>query len=309
MASQDRIGIVTVTYNSASVLPAFLRSVMAQTHDQFILFAVDNASKDNTLDLLRACEDPRLQIIANPDNRGVAAGNNQGIVAALDAGCSSVMLLNNDTEFDATLFALLDQELDRNRAEMVCPKMMYFDEPDRIWAAGGEFQPWFGYRTVHFGEGEMDRGQYDQSRPVTYIPTCCVLIRNDVFDKVGLMDERYFVYVDDADFMYRAMKAGLKIIYQPSARLLHKVGRLTGGEDSPFAIYYGTRNRIFFQIKHMGMLYSLAFLILRQISWFTSMATGKKSRAWYSQKQKAFRIGLQMARTAQSALRVAMITE
>ncbi len=294
MASHDRMGIVTVTYNSANVLPAFLHSVMAQTHDQFILFAVDNASKDNTLELLRARNDPRLQIIANPDNRGVAAGNNQGIVAALEAGCTSVMLLNNDTVFDPNLFALLDQELDRNRAEMVCPKMMYFDEPDRIWVAGGKFRPWMGYSCVHIGEGKIDHGQYDRARMVTYVPTCCVLIRKDVFARVGLMDERYFVYADDTDFMYRAMKAGVRLLYLPDAKLLHKVGRLTGGDDSPFSIHYGTRNRIFFEIKHLGILRSLPFLILRQMSWLFATASGKKTLDWYRIKGKAFRSGIRM---------------
>ncbi len=294
MASHDRMGIVTVTYNSANVLPPFLRSVLAQTHDQFILFAVDNASKDNTLELLRACDDPRLQIIANPDNRGVAAGNNQGIVAALEAGCTSVMLLNNDTEFDPTLFALLDQELERNRAEMVCPKMMFLDDPTRIWSAGGKFLPWMGYLSVCIGEGEIDRGQYDEPRLVNDVPTCCVLIRKEVFDRVGLMDERYFVYLDDSDFMYRAMKVGVKMMYLPQAKLLHKAGGLTGGEESPFAIHYATRNRVFFQIKHFGLIRTLPWLILRQIAWLLKVASGRKTFEWYKCKHAACISGLKV---------------
>jgi GT2 family glycosyltransferase len=297
MASGDRIGVVTVTYNSASVLPAFLRCVMEQTHREFILFAVDNLSTDDTLRMLGGCTDERLKIIPNLDNRGVAAGNNQGIVAALEAGCRSVLLLNNDTEFGATLFAQLDEELDRNRAEMVCPKMMFLDEPDRI----GKFLPWLGYLSICLGEGEIDQGQYDQARLVTDVPTCCVLIRKDVFDKVGLMDERYFVYVDDSDFMYRAMKAGVKLLYLPEAKLLHKAGGITGGEDSPFAIHYATRNRVFFQLKHFGMLRTLPSLIVRQISWILAVASGKKKLAWYKRKNAALRSGLQMARDANSS--------
>jgi GT2 family glycosyltransferase len=300
MASGDRIGVVTVTYNSASVLPAFLGCVMEQTHREFILFAVDNSSTDDTLRMLRGCSDERLKIIANPDNRGVAAGNNQGIVAALEAGCRSVLLLNNDTEFGATLFAQLDEELDRNRAEMVCPKMMFLDEPNRIWAAGGKFLPWLGYLNICVGEREIDRGQYDQARFVNDAPSCCVLIRKDIFDKVGLMDERYFVYVDDTDFMYRAMKAGVKLLYLPEAKLLHKAGGITGGEDSPFAIHYGTRNRIFFQLKHFGMFRTLPFLIVRQISWILAVASGKRKLAWYKRKNAALRSGLQMARDVNS---------
>jgi GT2 family glycosyltransferase len=292
MAKQDRIGVVTVTYNSADVLPAFLRCVMDQTHREFLLFAVDNASKDDTLKLLGACADERLRIIANPDNRGVAAGNNQGILAALEAGCSSVLLLNNDTEFDAGLFAQLDAELDRGRAEMVCPKILYYDEPERIWAAGGKFVPWLGYRSVHHGEGQVDLGQHDEVKFVTYVPTCCVLIRKEVFRTVGLMDERYFVYADDMDFMYRAMKVGIRLIYLPGSKLLHKVGRLTGGPDSPFAIRYGTRNRLYFLLKHFGVARSLPCLIICQTVW-TFRAFGRKNgEDWLKIKRAALRESL-----------------
>src|SRR6266436_6146337 len=97
--TKTRIGVVTVTYNSADVLPDFLRCLSAQTHTDFLLFVIDNASHDGTVELLQAYNDSRLVIVANPDNRGVAEGNNQGIRRALEAGCFSVLLVNNDTEF------------------------------------------------------------------------------------------------------------------------------------------------------------------------------------------------------------------
>ena len=265
MARQNQIGVVTVTYNSGSVLSDFLRCMLGQTHERFILFAVDNASIDNTLQILQECSDSRLTVIANPGNDGVAKGNNQGIKAALQAGCDSVLLLNNDTEFDAGLLSQLDVDSDSYLADMVCPKVLYFDEPSRIWAAGGEFQPWLGYRSIHTALDEIDTDKHDEARLVTYTPTCCVLIRKAVFETIGLMDERYFVYVDDVDFMYRALKAGIKLRYLPTARLLHKVGRLTGGLESPFTIRYCTRNRVYFLLKSFGIIRSLHILLLYQI--------------------------------------------
>src|SRR5579871_1843491 len=107
------IGIVTVTYNSAGVLSDFLRCMSAQTYSNFKLFAIDNASHDKTVEILNAYDDSRLVIIANPDNRGVAEGNNQGIRGALKAGCSSVLLLNNDTEFDEMLLERLVAGLEK----------------------------------------------------------------------------------------------------------------------------------------------------------------------------------------------------
>lgn len=294
MAKEDLIGVVTVTYNSAEVLPDFLHCMAAQTHREYILFAVDNASKDGTARILRECANERLRVIYNPDNRGVAEGNNQGIRAALQAGCLSVLLINNDTEFGPALIAQLNEGLSANGVEMTCPKIVYYDEPERIWAAGGKFQPWLGYRSIHLGEGEIDRGQHDRARLVTYVPTCCVLINKEVFKKVGLMDERYFVYVDDVDFMYRAMKAGVKLMYLPEAKLQHKVGGLSGGEDSLFAIQYGTRNRAFFLLKHFGMAYALPWILARQMYYLWTFLVAKKGLEWLCLKERSLWQALEM---------------
>jgi GT2 family glycosyltransferase len=274
-----------------------LRCVFEQNRKDFILLAVDNASSDGTLDLLRQCGDERLRVISNPDNRGVAAANNQGILAALEAGCTSVLLLNNDTEFDSTLFSLLEEGLSKYDAEMICPKMLYFDEPDRIWAAGGKFQPWLGYRTIHFGADEIDTGQHNQVRRVAYVPTCCVLIKKNVFDKIGLMDERYFVYVDDVDFMYRAMRKQIKLVYSAEANLLHKVGRLTGGEDSPFSHRYCTRNRIYFMLHHLGLLSSVPAILFYQLYFVGSLLVRKFSFSAFCIKQRAVLEGIRMWRS------------
>ncbi len=300
MADSARIGIVTVTYNSAGVLPEFLSSLSDQTHRNFVLYAVDNASRDASLELLSAWNDPRLRVIANTENRGVAGGNNQGIRAAIAEGCSSVLLLNNDTSFGPSLLAALVDGLNRYAADMICPKMVYHEEPDRIWAAGGSFRFWLGYSSYHYGEGMKDRGQFDRGRRVTYVPTCCVLIRSEVFEKVGGMDERYFVYSDDTDFMYRAMKAGIKLYYLPEEKLLHKVGVLTGGEESPFSIRYGTRNRIYFQIKHLGLTATYPWLMIRRCIWWAKRVSGRRDKTWYRAKLDAYREGIQMGKDYRS---------
>jgi GT2 family glycosyltransferase len=295
MGSEEKVGVVTVTFNSAKVLPDFLRCIAQQSHKDFLLYAVDNASTDDSIEILRAFPDERLRIIANSENKGVAEGNNQGIQAALESGCRSVLLINNDTEFGPEVMAQLLQALDDNRVDMCCPKMLYFDEPNRIWAAGGEFQPWFGYRVIHLGEGEMDSGQYDQGRLVTYTPTCCVLIRKKVFDTIGLMDSRYFVYADDTDFMFRAMRRGLALWYFPECRLWHKVSSLTGGDSTPFAIRYMTRNRIYFYRKNFSRLAALLWILFYRSHLSFRYLRGIDSAAIWKAKRQAVHEGLAMA--------------
>lgn len=295
MENNQKIGVVTVTYNSGQVLPDFLRCLFGQTHSNFILFAIDNASSDSTMQFLRECKDPRMVIIANPDNRGVAEGNNQGIRAALETGCDSVLLINNDTEFESDLIEKLAAGLSRYNADMTCPKIMYFDEPQRFWAAAGKFQPWLGYRVFQH-TGALDRGQYDSVERISYVPTCCVLIRSALFAKTGLMDPKYFVYVDDVDFMFQAQRLGAKLIYLPECKLLHKVGSLAGGKYSRTEIQYCTRNRVYFLIKNFGFLKALPWVLGYEAYLCMRLLAFRDDLAMFRFKQQAFFSGLAMAR-------------
>ena len=247
---QGKIGVVTVTYNSERVLQEFFDSLAGQTHRSFVVYVVDNASHDQTLVMTRQRTDLPAVIIANTTNLGVAEGNNLGIQAALADGCECILLLNNDTVFPANLFEQLYAGLHRHHCDMTTGKMYYHNKPNVFWCAGGRFQRWLGYRNLHDGIEQDDIGQYDRSRRVTYTPTCCLLVRRSVFDCIGMMDSRYFVYSDDADFLYRCLKLGLALWYVPDAKLWHKVNSLTGN-TSDFTAHYCTRNRIYFIRKNL----------------------------------------------------------
>ena len=135
-----KIGIVTVTYNSAQVLPDFFESLWQQTHTNFVLYAVDNASKDATLQKLGGETDSRLRVVAGESNLGVAEGNNVGIRMALRDGCDAVLLLNNDVTFEKDLLTKLLNGLEIYNCEMVSPKITYFTPRNLLWWAGGTFQ-------------------------------------------------------------------------------------------------------------------------------------------------------------------------
>lgn len=293
--SPGLIGVVTVTYNSGFVLPDFIASIESQSHSNFILYVVDNNSSDDTLAQLQGWKDSRLIIIANATNVGVAAGNNQGIRAGIEAGCEHILLLNNDVVFGAELFANLLRGLAEHRCDMAVPLIYYHDRPDIIWCAGGYFQPKLGYRALHYGEGQRDVGQFGTARGVSYAPTCCVLIHRAVFGGIGVMDERYFVYCDDVDFMLRAMKAGKKLYYLPGAKLWHKVNSLTGAE-SPFSMRYGARNRALFIAKHLGRLSRSTFNLLYPIYYLLRFIFAKDTRDAFRIKQAAWIEGKHLQR-------------
>jgi GT2 family glycosyltransferase len=253
-----KIGVVTVTYGSGQVLPDFFVSLDKQTYRNFVLIAVDNQSKDSTVEQLNVYRGCETAVIVNDRNLGVAVGNNQGICEALQAGCEFVLLLNNDVSFGAELFQQLVDGLIHYRCQMTTPTIYYYDRPDVIWCAGCSLQRWAGMRLHHRGGESVDRGQFDKPARVSSAPTCCILFRREVFAAIGLMDEAYFVYMDDVDFLYRAWKSDLVLYCVPEAKLWHKVSSLTGGE-SPFTIRYTTRNRAYFTAKHLkGLSFWLA---------------------------------------------------
>jgi GT2 family glycosyltransferase len=290
-----KIGVVTVLFNSSTVLPEFFASLERQEMREFHVWAVDNASADDSVEQCRAHAET-VTVIANATNIGVAAGNNQGIRAALDAGCEYVLLLNNDVEFGPELFSQLLDGITANQCQMTAPMMYYFDRPRVIWSGGGKYQPLLGYRCYHLFDGVEDTGQFTQPYRAQHAPTCCVLFARSVFETVGLMDERYFVYHDDTDFMLRCWKAGLKLYMLPQASLLHKVSSLTGGGESDFSLRLGTRNRIFMTTKFLGRMLAAPYAVCLGVTYLLRHVLGKDSRQKHALKQRSLREGFAMAR-------------
>jgi GT2 family glycosyltransferase len=275
MSSMDvapLIGVVTVLYRSDTVLPDFFRSLAGQTNVQFKLYVIDNTENDSGCAISRelaARYRISINIVFNNENVGVARGNNQGIEAALADGCEYVLLANNDVDFpDPEVIAGLVQHSVEAAALAAVPKITYYGT-NKIWCAGGRFSR-FRAITPHAGYQREDQGQFDVQKFTEYAPTCFMLLNRRVFDEVGLMDEKYFVYYDDSDFVWRMNNAGIRLLYVPTSRVAHKVSVSTGGIESPFGLYYTSRNRVYFSRKNLPVVlrtiaiaYSIAWLAFK----------------------------------------------
>ena len=265
----EKIGVVTVTYNSDKVLQPFLSDLFAQSFHNFNLYVIDNASEDKTLKILDDLNDNRVNQIRNHSNIGVAAANNIGIKKALEDKCSHILILNNDIEFSNTLFKDMLVSIKKENCSMMTPKIMYHSDKDIIWYAGGGFKKSNGFLPYHTGFNENIKNNNYQSLYVDYASTCCLLIKKDVFETIGYMDEKYFVYFDDTDFLFRVKKEGVhKIYYDSQITLFHKVGSLTKSLTKEFERYYRThfflkqniRNHIYF-LRKIGSVYSYLFCL------------------------------------------------
>ena len=137
-----RVGLVTVLFNSASVLPGFFESLAKQDYDDYWLFMLDNSLDDlshlKAQELIVQYNVKNVSLIKNADNVGIAAGNNQGIKLTLEMGCEHILLLNNDIEFtDTSLLREMVELAEAKNEKMIVPKIFYFGGR-RIWCAGGE---------------------------------------------------------------------------------------------------------------------------------------------------------------------------
>ena len=293
MIKNERIGLVTVTYNSGDVLEDFLTSCWLQDYSNFHLYIIDNASSDSTIEQLNKIKDPRVTLILNTKNLGVAEANNQGIKAGLADGCQSILLINNDTTFPEDLITKLNEGACKYNAEIVAPTMYYFDEPEKIWFGGGRFIKWRALQAAHEGYRVIDtKNRYSLDKRITYAPTCCTLIHKNVFEKIGYMDERYFVYYDDTDFFFRTWQADIVFYYLGTTKLYHKVSSLTGGHASRFTLKYMTRNRVIFLRKHTSSTMYLYSLVFMQIEFLYCLFKGINSLSDYFYRQKCWIDGL-----------------
>ncbi|KKQ34533.1 MAG: putative glycosyltransferase [Microgenomates group bacterium GW2011_GWA2_37_6] len=141
-----------------------------------------------------------------------------------------------------------------------------------IWYAGGAID-WENVIGNHKGLDEVDKGQFDEDGETKMATGCCFLVKKEVLEKVGLYDDRYFLYFEDADFSERVKKAGFKIFYAPKSIIWHKNAQSSGGSGSSLQDYFTTRNRLIFGYTYAPMRTKIALfrqslnLILKGRPW------------------------------------------
>lgn len=265
---KKKIGIVSVMYNSQSVLEDFFNTLNSQTYTDFKLYLIDNASPDSSLSTAEAfAKKSRFEtvLIREPENWGAAKGNNIGIVRALEDGCEYILLSNNDILLQPTTIEELYKGALHRNLDMAVPKIFYYDQPQLIWSFGGRFHPFKG-TTDQFGMMQKDSDDFSKDIICEYSPTTFMLIKADVFKKTGLLDEKYFIYYEDTDFVWRAVKChGLCLGTVGNSKMWHKESVCTGGYLRDTGIYYLNRNKRYFvgkNYKGFRKYISLAYITL-----------------------------------------------
>jgi hypothetical protein len=228
-----RVTVIIPNWNGRAHLAECLDSLRAQTYRNFSIVVVDNASSDDSVAWLGA-HAADVDVIRMPTNGGFSSAVNAGIRASTS---ELVCLLNNDTAADpGWLGALVDALDDVRDADVVASCMVFYDDPTRINAAGDRFVlPLLEARCRGMGE---DVERHGVRRRVFGASAGAALYRRSLFDVIGLFDEDFFLMSEDTDINLRALLAGRGCIYEPRARVRHKVSATikTRGEDANYML-------------------------------------------------------------------------
>lgn len=272
--------VVLVNYNGKKYNKACIDSVLRNTYSgKLKIVVVDNASSDGSLEELEKIyvDVDNIHYIRMNENYGFSKANNEGIKWALEQHCQHILLLNNDTEIEPWTIQEMVR-LQERTGHIVVPKILYADTPNVIWCAGGELSPIIK-KPRHRGAGKLDGAQFDREDICTFANGCCILLSDQIIFKIGLLDERFFLYYEDTEYSMRARRNKIDISYCGKAVVYHKVNGSTGGNANPANAYYITRNWLICNKMYMGARFILfgLYFALNRICWaIIWLLTGRK---------------------------------
>lgn len=270
----SNLATIVLNWNNKEDTKRCLQSLQGISTDVII---VDNGSTDGSQELFRE-EFPDHVLLETGHNLGYAGGNNVGLSYALKQKYEYVFILNNDTVVDSHIIgAFLDGFEKYPDAGILGGKILMMDEPNKLDHFGGNWNN----RKMEFdfyGWRENDNGQFETSVELDYVCGAGVMIKREVLEKVGLFDPRFFLFWEEADFCFRARKAGYEVRTCPEAKLWHKVSAsFVGGK--PHASYFAHRNRLLWierNFKGFGKTFSLIRIVSSQLLFFTSLKLFRK---------------------------------
>lgn len=241
---------------------ACIRSLLRAGANLGQIVVVDNGSTDGTAEALAAEFGPPLSLIANPENLGVAEAFSQGLSAAMQRGADWALILNNDTEAAEDFFIQIDQVLAQDLPYRIyAPAILYHSDPQTVWHLGASRLPGTLIWRNRYA-GQRYNPAWPAVLPVDSISGCAMLIHRQVYERIGLFDQRLFAYWEEVDFCWRASQAGFTQAVIPHARLWHKIAR-TAGREPTRRRYLRVRNQLhFYRTYARGPQRALMYLFM-----------------------------------------------
>lgn len=273
--SWPTVHVIILNWNRRQDTLDCLTAISRSSYQSLKITVVDQGSSDGSAKAIRHTF-PDVRIINTGQNLGFARGMNIGIRAGLVQNDNYFLLLNNDTIAHPDMITHLMSHVEPT-VGVLAPAIFYADAPDRIWSTGGGIHPLLMEITGNHG-----RNQPLPSKPIErdFLSGCAMLVQRSVFDRIGLFDERFFMYYEDLDFCLRVRQAGLRLLLVPEAFLWHKVSQSSGGENSPGERYHMARSSGLYFRKYMYSWRAPLILSYRILSFITWTGRLVSQRRW-----------------------------
>jgi GT2 family glycosyltransferase len=251
-----RIYIIIPHNGGRDLLNDCIQSITESSYSNLNIVIIDNGSTDGSVQSVKK-RFTDIELVTNKQNMGFAKAVNQGILHALSKRCDYVFLLNNDTILHPECIKHLINSVHYNDSPdlvgAVGPKILNFGSEKEIWFMGARID-------LYRGIWQSTHEDAERVTEVDSVSGCAVLLSTDIFDKIGMFDEDFYTYIEDLDFFIRLKRSQFKIIINPRAKVWHKAGGTAGRGDTPFKIYYTTRNRLLLMRKHARFIHWCYFI-------------------------------------------------
>jgi GT2 family glycosyltransferase len=281
----ERIPLVTfiiINWNGDNFVQDCIHSILKQTYKNIEIIVVDNGSTDYSPILIERMTHyiPNLHLIKNDKNVGFAAACNIGIKRASG---DFIVCINNDAILDQNwLTEVIKEVLYSKEIAIASGPIFYYMDPSLIWSFGAKFDCVSGF-SWNLGQKEY----FFQTEEIDYLSGCVMLIRKECLSKIGLFDEKFFLYDDDIDICFRAKYKGYHLAFVPKALAWHRVSE--GKKKMPYKVYYyKMRSDLRFCFKHLDVQYILSSLFFHVISYIADMLFFRRNPLYFLFAIKAF---------------------
>ena len=234
--------IIIINYNNWEDTIECIKSLEQSGIELSNQYIIDNNSTDNSGKKLRETI-PDIQLMELDKNIGFSAANNIGIKYAIKEKLDYAILLNNDTTVKSDSIDVLLKEMDtHSEVSIGTGQIRYYYEKNKIWYAGGKLVRWRGL-AIHDYKGQYiyKMNRKNDVRYVTFVSGCFLCIRLSDINKLGLLDQQFFLYLEDIEYSARAVNNRLKLLYVSQSIIYHKCRGENQLKEN--TLYYAVRNR------------------------------------------------------------------
>jgi len=229
----EKVATIVLAWNHKEDTAEALKSILLSDYPDFDIILVDNNSTDGTLEMMTK-DFPSVHVLSSGANLGVAGGYNLGIQYAMDQGYEFILIANNDITVHPEMlkelvrFASLDEKIG-----MVMPKIYhYYGDRTRLWCTGAHWRS-FPPAVIMTNHGRLEQDVDTLPDRIDFAPSCVLLLKREMIEKVGYFDTEYFFFYDDWDYSKRVSLAGFSIGFVNTAILWHKVSVSTFKSEKP----------------------------------------------------------------------------